>query len=195
LNVTESCLDQHLSTATRTKTAILWESETDEGAPGSLRKITYEELHSEVVRCAGALAKLGVKKGDRVAIYMGMVPEVAIAMLSCARLGATHTVVFGGFAADALRDRINDCQCKVLITQDGGTRRGGLVPLKATADKAVAQCPSIEKVLVYRRLGQDKAPIEMKVGRDLDWAESLAAAGSEGEKAVEVEAEHPLFIL
>jgi acetyl-CoA synthetase len=195
LNVTESCLDQHLATSARTKTAILWEAETDEGAPGAVRKITYEELHREVVRCAGALAKLGVKKGDRVAIYMGMVPEVAIAMLGCARLGATHTVVFGGFAADALRDRINDCQCKVLITQDGGTRRGALVPLKATADKAAQQCPSIEKVLVYRRLGQDKAPIEMKAGRDLDWAEALASAGSEGETPVEVEAEHPLFIL
>ncbi|HMJ53003.1 MAG TPA: acetate--CoA ligase [Polyangiaceae bacterium] len=195
LNVTESCLDQHLATSTRTKTAILWESELDEGAPGTVRKITYEELYRDVVRCAGALAKLGVQKGDRVAIYMGMVPEVAIAMLACARLGAPHTVVFGGFAADALRDRINDCQCKVLITQDAGTRRGALVPLKATADKAAAQCPSIERVLVYRRLGQEKAPIEMKAGRDIDWTEALAAAGNEGEKAVELEAEHPLFIL
>jgi acetyl-CoA synthetase len=195
LNVTESCLDQHLATSTRTKTAILWEGETNEGAPGTVRKITYEELHGEVVRCAGALAKLGVTKGDRVAIYMGMVPEVAIAMLACARLGATHSVVFGGFAADALRDRINDCQCKVLITQDGGTRRGSLVPLKATADKAVAQCPSIEKVIVFRRLGQENAPIEMKAGRDIDWAEALASAGSEGKNAVEVDAEHPLFIL
>jgi acetyl-CoA synthetase len=195
LNVTESCLDQHLAGNTRTKTAILWEGELDEGAQGNVRRITYEELHREVVRCAGALAELGVKKGDRVAIYMGMVPEVAIAMLGCARLGATHSVVFGGFAADALRDRINDCQAKVLITQDAGTRRGGLVPLKATADKAVAQCPSIEKVLVYRRLGTEKAPIDMKPGRDVDWAEALASAGNAGEKATIVEAEHPLFIL
>jgi acetyl-CoA synthetase len=195
LNVTESCLDQHLATSTRDKTAILFEGELEEGAPSTVRKISYQELHCEVVRCAGALLKLGVKKGDRVAIYMGMVPEVAIAMLGCARIGATHTVVFGGFAADALRDRINDCQCKVLITQDAGTRRGAMVPLKATADKAVAQCPSIEKVLVYRRLGQEKAPIEMKSGRDLEWAAALAAAGNEGEKAAECEAEHPLFIL
>jgi acetyl-CoA synthetase len=195
LNVTESCLDQHLATDTRNKTAILWEGEPDEGGPDTIRNITYEELHREVVKCAGALRQLGVEKGDRVAIYMGMVPEVAIAMLACARIGATHTVVFGGFAAEALRDRINDCQCKVLVTQDAGSRRGSQVPLKATADKAVAQCPSIEKVLVYRRFGQEKAPIEMKGGRDVEWKDALAAAGNAGDQAVEVEAEHPLFIL
>jgi acetyl-CoA synthetase len=195
LNVTESCLDQHLKTDVRKKTAIIWEGELDEGKPNSVRKLTYEELHHEVVRCAGALAKLGVTKGDRVSIYMGMVPEVAVAMLACARLGATHSVVFGGFAADALRDRINDCQAKVLITQDGGMRRGNLVPLKATADAAVAQCPSIQKVLVFRHLGQEKAPITMKSGRDVEWAEALGSAGKGGETPVEVEAEHPLFIL
>ena len=195
LNVTESCLDQHLTTETRKKTAILWEGELDEGSPASVRKITYEQLHRDVVRCAGALAQMGVKKGDRVAIYMGMVPEVAVAMLACARLGATHSVVFGGFASDALRDRINDCQAKVLITQDGGPRRGNIVPLKQMADRAVAQCPTIERVLVFRRLGHEKAPVEMKEGRDVDWQEALAAAGSEGEEPVVVDAEHPLFIL
>jgi len=195
LNVTESCLDQHLKTDVRKKTAIIWEGELEEGKPASVRRLTYEELHHEVVRCAGALAKLGVGKGDRVAIYMGMVPEVAVAMLACARLGATHGVVFGGFAADALRDRINDCQAKVLITQDGGMRRGNLVPLKKTADHAVAQCPSIKKVLVFRHLGQEKAPIEMTEGLDVEWKEALAWQGDEGEKAVEVDAEHPLFIL
>ncbi len=195
LNITESCLDQHLATEIRTKIAILWEGETDEGKPDNIRKLTYEELHREVVRCAGALARLGVQKGDRVAIYMGMVPEVVVAMLACARLGATHSVVFGGFAADALRDRINDCQAKVVVTQDGGMRRGNLVPLKTTVDQAVAQCPTIQKVLVLRHLGQSKAPITMIDGRDVDWAEALASAGTEGEKAVEVDAEHPLFIL
>jgi acetyl-CoA synthetase len=195
LNVTESCLDQHLKTDVRKKTAIIWEGELEEGKPNSIRRLTYEDLHHEVVRCAGALAKLGVTKGDRVAIYMGMVPEVAVAMLACARLGATHSVVFGGFAADALRDRINDCGAKVLITQDGGMRRGNLVPLKATADNAAAQCPTIVKVLVFRHLGQDKAPIQMTAGRDIDWAEALDAAGKGGETPVEVDAEHPLFIL
>ncbi|HKQ71309.1 MAG TPA: acetate--CoA ligase, partial [Polyangiaceae bacterium] len=195
LNVTESCLDQHLATGVRNKTAILWEGELKEGEPGAVRKITYAELHGEVVRCAGALARLGVGKGDRVAIYMGMVPEVVVAMLACARLGATHSVVFGGFAAEALRDRINDCGAKVLITQDGGTRRGSLVPLKQTADNAVAKCPSIEKVLVLSHLGPELAPITMKEGRDVDWKDALASAGIEGAEAVPVDAEHPLFIL
>jgi acetyl-CoA synthetase len=195
LNVTESCLDQHLATEVRKKTAIIWEGELGEGQPPSVRKLSYEDLHAEVVKCAGALAALGVEKGDRVAIYMGMVPEVAIAMLACARLGATHSVVFGGFAADALRDRINDCKAKVLITQDGGMRRGNLVALKTTADNAVAQCPSITKVLVFRHLGQEKAPIKMVEGRDVDWKDALTGAGKQGEKAVEVDAEHPLFIL
>jgi acetyl-CoA synthetase len=195
LNITESCLDRHLTTEVRDKIAILWEGESNEGAAQSIRKLTYAELHEEVVRCAGALAQLGVGKGDRVAIYMGMVPEVVIAMLACARLGATHGVVFGGFAADALRDRINDCQAKVLITQDGGMRRGGVVPLKETADRAVAQCPGIQKVLVYRHLGQEKVPVQMAAGRDVDWKEALASAGDEGRSATVVEAEHPLFVL
>src|SRR6266508_5057079 len=168
LNVTESCLDQHLSTETRKKIAILWEGEVDEGQPSSIRKITYEELHREVVRCAGALAKLGVNKGDRVAIYMGMVPEVAVAMLACARLGATHSVVFGGFAADALRDRINDAEAKVLITQDEGWRAGKVVPLKRNADEAVAGAPTIEKVVVLRRTGTG---VPWSDGRDVWWHE------------------------
>jgi len=180
LNVTESCLDRHLTTATRHKTAILWEGESDEGSPQSIRRISYEELHAEVVRCAGALARLGVKKGDRVAIYMGMVPEVVVAMLACARLGATHGVVFGGFAAD---------------TQDGGMRRGNVVPLKETADRAALQCPSIEKVLVFRHLGESKVPLTMLPGRDVDWKEALASAGDEGRAATIVDAEHPLFVL
>ena len=142
----------------RNKTAIIWEGELGEGRR-ERSQITYAELHREVVRCAGALAELGVEKGDRVAIYMGMVPEVAVAMLACARLGATHSVVFGGFAADALRDRINDCQAKVLITQDGAMRRGNVVPLKKMADKALEQTPDASRrCSCYRHLGAEQAP-------------------------------------
>src|ERR1019366_8080238 len=123
-NLTESCLDRHLTTSRGTKAALVWE-----GEPGDSRTLTYFELHREVVRLAAALTDLGVKAGDRVAIYMGMVPEAAIAMLACARIGAPHTVIFGGFSADALRDRINDCGCKLLLTQDGAYRRGHVLHL------------------------------------------------------------------
>jgi acetyl-CoA synthetase len=191
LNVTESCLDRHLSTATREKAAIIWESE-----PGEVRRLSYAELHDQVVRFAAALRSLGVNKGDRVAIYMGMVPEVAVAMLACARIGAPHMVVFGGFAAESLRDRINDCQAKVVVTQDGGWRRGNIVPLKATVDQAVANTPSIEKVVVYRRMGQSVAPITMQAGRDLEWDELMQSADPAlGAEPEIVDAEHPLFIL
>src|SRR4051812_46350772 len=134
LNITESCLDRHMKTATRNKAAIVWEGEF-----GATRTLTYAELYRDTVLLADALRAHGVEKGDRVAIYMGMVPEVAVAMLACARLGAVHTVVFGGFAADALRDRIHDCQAKVVITQDGGFRRGHVLPLKETVDRALVQ--------------------------------------------------------
>ena len=148
LNITESCLDRHLTTAARTRAAIVWE-----GEPGEVRTLTYFELHREVVRLAAALTDLGVKAGDRVAIYMGMVPETAVAMLACARLGAPHSVVFGGFSADALRDRINDLGAKVLLTQDAAYRRGSLVPLKNMADAALAQTPSVAKCIVFQRVG------------------------------------------
>jgi acetyl-CoA synthetase len=193
LNVSESCLDRHLGTPRAKKSALIWESE-----PGETRTLSYEELHRQVVRLAAALRSLGVKKGDRVAIYMGMVPEVVVGMLACARIGAPHTVVFGGFAAESLRDRINDCGAKVVLTQDGALRRGALVPLKATVDRAVTDAPSIEKVVVYRRLGQEKAPIELKAGRDLDWQELVDGVGPDADAkgAPEiVDAEHPLFIL
>jgi acetyl-CoA synthetase len=148
------------------------------------------------VKLAATLRRLGVQKGDRVAIYMGMVPEVVIGMLACARIGAPHSVVFGGFAAESLRDRINDCGAKLVLTQDGAWRRGNVVPLKATVDKALENAPSIEKVLVYRRLGAEHAPIEMKPGRDLDWYEAIAASDPEqGRHAEVVDAEHPLYIL
>ncbi|WP_044239893.1 acetate--CoA ligase [Chondromyces apiculatus] len=191
LNVTESCLDRHLSTATATKTALLWE-----GEDGSTRTVTYAELHEKTVRLAGALKQLGVQKGDRVAIYMGMVPEVSVAMLACARIGAVHTVVFGGFSADALRDRIHDSQAKVVITQDGASRRGQVVPLKATVDKALSQpeAKSATHTIVYRHLGSERCRIDMKEGRDAWWDDVLASAPASCEPEI-VDAEHPLFIL
>src|SRR6478752_1294130 len=189
LNVSESCLDRHLKTDVANKPAIIWESE-----PGETRTITYAELHAEVVKLAATLRSLGVKKGDRVAIYMGMVPEAAVAMLACARIGAPHTVVFGGFAAESLRDRINDCTAKVVLTQDGALRRGNVVPLKATVDRAVEGTKSVEKVVVFQRLGA-KAETTLTPGRDIDWYEAVAAANPAQGGAEVVEAEHPLFIL
>jgi acetyl-CoA synthetase len=194
LNVTESCLDRHLKTAVEDKPALVWEGEP-EGQPGESRTITYGELHGQVVAFTAALRQLGVKKGDRVTIYMGMVPEVVVAMLACARLGAPHSVVFGGFAADSLRDRINDCGSKLVVTQDGAWRRGAVVPLKDTVDQAVAQTPSVEKVVVFRRLGDAHAKITMKAGRDVEWSEAVRAANPEDGGAEIVDAEHPLFIL
>jgi len=195
LNVSESCLDRHLGTDARTRAAIVWE-----GEPGDVRTLTYFELHREVVRLTAALADLGVKAGDRVAIYMGMVPETAIAMLACARLGATHSVIFGGFSSDALRERIDDCGAKVLLTQDGAWRRGNVVPLKKMADVALEKAKTIEHAIVLRRIGQEKAPIEMKAGRDHDWHELLAKRPSDASLALAksppaFDAEHPLFIL
>ncbi|HEX6274950.1 MAG TPA: AMP-binding protein, partial [Polyangiaceae bacterium] len=146
LNVTESCLDRHLGTERENKRALVWESE-----PGETKSITYGELARDVKRLAATLRGLGVKKGDRVAIYMGMVPEAVTGMLACARIGAPHTVVFGGFSAESLRDRIHDCSAKVVLTQDGAYRRGNVVPLKATVDKALEGTSSVEKVLVLRR--------------------------------------------
>jgi len=196
LNVTESCLDRHLETGVRNRAAIVWE-----GEPGEVRTLTYFELHRDVVRLAAALTDLGVRAGDRVAIYLGMVPEAAVAMLACARIGAPHTVVFGGFSADALRDRINDCGCKVLLTQDGAYRRGHIVPLKKIADAALEATPTIEKVVMFRRVNDEtKAPTQMHAGRDLDWTTLLSEKRSVASLALAksppaFDAEHPLFIL
>jgi acetyl-CoA synthetase len=188
LNLSANCLDRHLATR-GDKPAIVWE-----GEPGDERTLTYRQLHAEVCRFAGALRKLGVARGDRVAIYMPLVPEAAVAMLACARLGAPHTVVFGGFSAEALRDRINDCQAKVCITADGGYRRGKVIPLKANVDQALQQTPSIEKCVVVKRIGENAARVEMKAGRDLWWHEIIA--GQPTTLAAEsLPAEHPLFIL
>jgi acetyl-CoA synthetase len=163
LNVSDNCLDRHVDAGGGDKVAYYWE-----GEPGDTRTITYAELRDEVARFANALKELGIRKGDRVNIYMGMVPELPIAMLACARVGAAHSVVFGGFSANALRDRINDAEAKVLITQDEGWRAGKPVPLKRSADEACQGTPSIEHVVVLRRTGND---VPMTDGRDLWWHE------------------------
>ncbi len=186
LNVTESCLDRHASEQPG-HTAILWEGDE----PGDVRRITYAELLEQVCRCAGALHSLGVQKGDRVIIYMGMVPEAAVAMLACARLGAVHSVVFGGFSAEALRDRIRDCDAEVVITQDEGLRGGRIIPLKATADAALEGERGVRFSLVLRRTGAEVPWID---GRDIDWADALAAAPAHC-PATPTAAEDPLFVL
>ena len=148
LNASVNCVDRHFNSAKRGKVALLWE-----GEGGEKRQLTYGELYREVNRFASGLRKLGIHKGDRVAIYMPMIPEVAVAMLACARIGAPHSVVFGGFSAESLRDRIIDATAKAVITADGGYRRGQVVPLKRATDEAVEQCPSIEHMIVVRRVG------------------------------------------
>ncbi len=185
LNVSYNCLDRHLSER-GSKVAFYWE-----GEPGDRRTITYADLHDAVCRCANALKSLGVRKGDRVAIYMGMVPELAVAMLACARIGAAHSVVFGGFSSDALADRINDAQAKVLITQDAGWRRGAVVPLKANADKALESTPSIEKVIVFQRMDRETP---MVAGRDIWWHELVDRQSPECAPE-EMDAEDMLYIL
>ena len=167
LNISVNCVDRHIDTARRNKAALIWE-----GEPGDRRTLTYWDLFVEVQKFANVLKRLGVKRGDRVAIYMPLIPEVAVAMLACTRIGAIHSVVFGGFSPESLRDRINDAKASVLITADGGYRRGGIVPLKRNADKALEECPSIEHVIVVQRrpgAGGDEAFAEMQEGRDHWW--------------------------
>ncbi len=185
-NIAYNCLDRHLTTARKNKAAIIWE-----GEPGEERILTYQALHREVCRFANVLKSVGVQTGDRVAIYMPMIPELPIAMLACARIGATHSIVFGGFSADALRDRINDAQAKVVVTADGGFRRGAEIPLKKAVDEALQQTPSIEHVIVYRRTG---SPIHMETGRDHWWHELMQTVADEC-PAEALDAEHPLYIL
>ncbi|HEU4338927.1 MAG TPA: acetate--CoA ligase [Planctomycetota bacterium] len=185
-NLAYNCLDRHLEGPRRTKTAILWE-----GEPGEVKKLTYEELHRETCKFANALKSLGVKSGDRVTIYLPMVPEIAVAMLACARIGAPHSVVFGGFSPDSLRDRMNDSKSKVLITADGGWRRGTIVPLKGNSDEALAGSPTIEKVVVLKRTGND---VPMKAGRDI-WWHDLVPKQTADCPAERLDAEHPLYLL
>jgi acetyl-CoA synthetase len=186
LNVAYNCLDRHVHSARRHKAALIWE-----GEPGDQRVITYDQLWRETCRLSNALQVLGIGRGDRVAIYMGMVPEAAVAMLACARIGAVHSVIFGGFAAEAIRDRVNDAQAKLIITQDGAWRRGQVVPLKDNVDKALAHCPSVKHTIVLRRCDND---ISMQPGRDLDWHATLKAR-SDHHEAAQLPAEHPLFVL
>jgi acetyl-CoA synthetase len=186
LNASYNCLDRHLEAGGGDKVAYYWE-----GEPGEERTITYRELHAEVCRFANGLRSLGVKKGDRVAIYLGMVPELPIAMLACARLGAAHSVVFGGFAASALRDRINDAEAKVLITADGGYRRGQVVPLKQNAEEAIAECPTIEHVVTVKRTGGDHPFTQ---GRDV-WYQDLIADQPADCPPEPMDAEDVLYIL
>ncbi len=188
LNVSHNCVDRHCRTWRRTKAAIIWE-----GEPGDSRVLTYLDLQREVSQAANMMKALGVRKGDRVTLYMPMIPELAVAMLACARIGAVHSVVFGGFSAEALRDRINDAQAKLVITADGGWRRGNVVPLKANTDAAVAQTPCVEKVVVVRRIGE-RANVTMQPGRDLWWHELMAEAAPVCPPEP-MDAEDPLFIL
>ena len=186
LNASVQCLDRHVATWRKNKAAIIWE-----GEPGDTRVLTYGDLHREVCKFAGVLKKLGVNTGDRVTLYMPMIPELAIAMLACARIGATHSIIFGGFSADAVADRNNDAKAKLIVTADGGWRRGKEVELKAAVDESLAKSETVKQVVVVRRTG---TPVTMQEGRDLWWHELMADAPADCEPA-QVDSEHPLFIL
>jgi len=186
LNASYLCVDRHLKSWRRNKVAIYWE-----GEKGEERTLSYSQLYREVNHLASALQKLGIKDGDRVALYLPMIPELAVAMLATARIGAIHTVVFSGFSSMALADRINDTEAKVLITADGGFRRGKIIPLKETADVAVGKTPSVEKVIVVKRTGQE---IKMTEGRDL-WYDEIIKATGKDVPPLPIESTHPLYIL
>jgi len=186
LNISYNCLDRHAASQRKDKPAILWE-----GEPGDSRTLTYQQLLEEVSKFANVLKSLGVSKGDRVAIYMGMVPELAIALLACARLGAPHTVIFGGFSSQSLIDRINDCGAIAVVTQDAGYRRGAEVKLKEAVDNALGQCPTVRNVVVYKRTG---SALQMEADRDHWWHELMATASPDC-PAEPVDSEHPLYLL
>src|SRR6187401_984433 len=186
LNVSENCLDRHLAGPRRNKAAIIWE-----GEPGETRTLTYQQLHREVCRFANVLKRNRIRKGDRVIIYMPAIPEAAIAMLACARIGAIHSVVFGGFSAESIRDRIADCGATAVITADGGYRRGAIVPLKKNVDEALKGRTTIKRVIVFRRAGNE---IHIEEGRDVWWARELEYVDAKC-PPVALESEHPLYIL
>jgi acetyl-CoA synthetase len=186
LNASYNCLDRHLTTWRKNKAALIWE-----GEPGDSRVLTYQDLHREVCKFANVLKKLGIKTGDRVTLYMPMIPELAIAMLACARIGAPHSIIFGGFSADAVAERNNDAQAKLVVTADGGWRRGKEVELKNSVDTSLEKSPSVENVVVVRRTG---TPIRMEPGRDYWWHDLMADASSDCDPEP-LDAEHPLFIL
>src|SRR6478609_1662474 len=186
LNFSENCLDRHLSGPKRNKVAILWE-----GEPGDKRALTYQQLHRDVCRFANVLKRNKIRKGDRVIIYMPAIPETAIAMLACARIGVIHSVVFGGFSAESIRDRIADCGATAVITADGGYRRGAIVPLKRNVDEALKGATTIRRVIVFRRAGND---IHIEEGRDVWWHRELEYVNAKC-PAVALDSEHPLYIL
>jgi len=186
LNLSYNCVDRHALGARANKTALIWE-----GEPGEVRRLTYAELHVEVQKFANALRSLGIQKGDRVAVYMGMCPELAIALLACARIGAIHSVIFGGFAATAIADRVNDSACVAILTQDTSYRRGNEIQLKRTVDEAMAACHTVKHVVVYKRTG---SPVTMVPGRD-HWWHDLMAAASPLCPAEPLDSEDPLYIL
>ena len=186
LNVSYNCLDRHLETRAD-ETAIIWEGDD----PAVDKKITYRELHREVCRFANVLKARGVGKGDRVSIYMPMIPEAAVAMLACARIGAVHSIVFGGFSPEALKDRILDSDCRVVVTADETVRGGRTTPLKANTDKALAQCPDVHSVIVVKRSGAD---VDWTAGRDVWYHEQVEQAADDCPPE-EMDAEDPLFIL
>jgi acetyl-CoA synthetase len=186
LNASANCLDRHIDAGRGSKAALLFE-----GEPGDARTITYQQLHREVCQFANVLKALGVVAGDRVTIYMPMIPEAVVAMLACARIGATHSVIFGGFSADAVADRNNDARSKVLVTADGGWRRGKVVPLKANVDAALAKSPTVQTCVVVNRCN---VPVEMTAGRD-KWYHELMAEASADCPAEPFDSEHPLFVL
>ena len=186
LNVAVNCVDRHVEAGLGDRVAFHWE-----GEPGDTRTITYADLKDQLCQAANALTDLGVRAGDKVAIYMPMIPETVVAMLACARLGAPHTVVFGGFSSDALKGRILDCDAHFVITADGGFRRGSASGLKAAVDEAVADCPDVEKVLVVRRTGQE---VQWDEGRDVWWHESVDHQPKKHE-AQSFDSEHPLYIM
>ena len=186
LNISANCLDRHLHGPRHNKAAIIWE-----GEPGEQRILTYQMLHREVCKFANVLKNIGTKSGDRVTIYMPMIPEAAIAMLACARIGAIHSVIFGGYSADAVADRNNDAGAKILITADGGWRRGKVIPLKENVDKSLEKSPTIEKVVVFNRCNLS---VNMKAGRDMWWHEEMAKASADC-PVEPFDSEHPLFIL
>lgn len=186
INMSYNCLDRHLISWHRNKAAIIWEGENGETAT-----LTYQQLHTQVCKFANVLKMLGIKKGDRVCIYMPMIPEIAIAMLACTRIGAIHSIVFGGFSSAALVDRITDAQANLVITADGGYRRGSVVELKKNVDEALKTCPSVENVIVVRRMENQ---IEMHYGRD-HWYDELMLSVSDSCNAEQIDSEHPLYIL
>ena len=186
INISYNCLDRHLATWRRNKAALIWE-----GEPGETRTYTYQQLHTEVCKFANVLKHAGVARGDRVALYLPLIPELAIAMLACARIGATHSVVFGGFSSSALVDRINDASCKLVVTADGGWRRGNEVKLKTAVDEALKDTPSVTACIVVRRTG---TPQQMQDGRDFWWHELMETVETDC-PAEELDSEHPLYIL